>query len=75
MRDVTVGEVAEAVVTINFFYEEGEGGKYIADRPRRRRPQRDEPQEPARAAAARLQERADLRRAHPGLRLRRRREG
>ncbi len=29
MRDVTVGEVAEAVVTINFFYEEGEAGKYI----------------------------------------------
>ena len=29
MRDVTVGEVAEAVVTINFFYEEGEGGKYM----------------------------------------------
>ena len=29
MRDVTVGEVAEAVVTINFFYEEGEGGKYL----------------------------------------------
>jgi polygalacturonase len=28
MRDVTVGEVAEAVVTINFFYEEGEGGAY-----------------------------------------------
>jgi polygalacturonase len=28
MRDVTIGEVAEAVVTINFFYEEGEGGKY-----------------------------------------------
>jgi polygalacturonase len=29
MRDVTVGQVAEAVVTINFFYEEGEGGKYM----------------------------------------------
>ena len=29
MRDVTVGEVAEAVVTIDFFYEEGEGGKYM----------------------------------------------
>lgn len=29
MRDVTVGEVAEAVVTINYFYEEGEGGKYL----------------------------------------------
>ena len=29
MRDVTVGEVAEAVVTINFFYEEGEGGKHL----------------------------------------------
>jgi polygalacturonase len=29
MRDVTVGEVAEAVVTINFFYEEGEGGRYL----------------------------------------------
>ena len=29
MRDVTVGQVAEAVVTINFFYEEGEGGKYL----------------------------------------------
>ena len=28
MRDVTVGEVAEAVVTINFFYEEGDAGKY-----------------------------------------------
>ena len=29
MRDVTVGEVAEAVVTINFFYEEGAGGKHL----------------------------------------------
>ena len=29
MRDVTVGQVAEAVVTIDFFYEEGEGGKYL----------------------------------------------
>lgn len=29
MRDVTVGQVAEAVVTINFFYEEGEGGKHL----------------------------------------------
>jgi polygalacturonase len=28
MRDVTVGEVAEAVVTINFFYEEGDTGPY-----------------------------------------------
>ena len=28
MRDVTVGQVAEAVVTIDFFYEEGDGGKY-----------------------------------------------
>ena len=29
MRDVTVGQVAEALVTINFFYEEGEGGKHL----------------------------------------------
>ena len=29
MRDVKVGQVAEAVVTINFFYEEGEGGRYL----------------------------------------------
>lgn len=29
MRDVSVGEVAEAVVTINFFYEEGEGGPHL----------------------------------------------
>jgi polygalacturonase len=28
MRDVTVGEVAEAVMTIDFFYEEGDAGKY-----------------------------------------------
>jgi polygalacturonase len=28
MRDVTVGQLAEAVVTINFFYEEGDAGKY-----------------------------------------------
>ncbi len=28
MRDVTVGQVAEAVVTINFFYEEGDAGKF-----------------------------------------------
>ena len=28
MRDVTVGEVAEAVVTADFFYEEGDTGKY-----------------------------------------------
>jgi polygalacturonase len=29
MRDVTIGQVAEAVVTINFFYEEGEGGPHM----------------------------------------------
>ena len=28
MRDVTVGEVAEAVVTIDYFYEEGDAGKF-----------------------------------------------
>ena len=28
MRDVTVGQVAEALVTIDFFYEEGDAGKY-----------------------------------------------
>jgi len=28
MRDVTVGQVAEAVVTADFFYEEGDSGKY-----------------------------------------------
>ncbi len=28
MREVTVGQVSEAVVTINFFYEEGDAGKY-----------------------------------------------
>jgi polygalacturonase len=27
-RDVTVGEVAEAVIEIDFFYEEGEGGPF-----------------------------------------------
>jgi hypothetical protein len=28
MRDVTVGEVAESVMTADFFYEEGDSGKY-----------------------------------------------
>jgi polygalacturonase len=28
MRDVTVGEVAEAVLTVNFFYEEGDAGDH-----------------------------------------------
>jgi hypothetical protein len=28
MRDVTVGQVAEAVVTADFFYEEGDAGAY-----------------------------------------------
>jgi|WetSurMetagenome_2_1015567.scaffolds.fasta_scaffold66603_2 polygalacturonase len=28
MRDVTVGQVAEAVVTVDFFYEEGDAGKF-----------------------------------------------
>jgi polygalacturonase len=28
LRDVTVGEVAEAVVTVNFFYEEGDAGRF-----------------------------------------------
>ena len=28
MRNVTVGQVAEAVVTVNLFYEEGDTGKY-----------------------------------------------
>jgi polygalacturonase len=29
MRDVTVGEVAEAVVTINYFYEEADAGTFL----------------------------------------------
>jgi polygalacturonase len=28
LRDVTIGQVAEAVVTINFFYEEGDAGTF-----------------------------------------------
>jgi polygalacturonase len=28
MRNVTIGQVAEAVVTINYFYEEGDAGKF-----------------------------------------------
>ena len=28
MRDCTVGQVAEAVVTVNQFYEEGDAGKF-----------------------------------------------
>ena len=28
MRDVTVGQVAEAIVTVNLFYEEGDAGKF-----------------------------------------------
>ncbi len=28
MRDVTVGQVAEAVVTINYYYEEGDAGRF-----------------------------------------------
>jgi polygalacturonase len=28
MRDVTVGQVAEAIVTVNFFYEEGDAGTF-----------------------------------------------
>jgi hypothetical protein len=28
MRDITVGQVAEAVIAADFFYEEGDGGKY-----------------------------------------------
>lgn len=31
MRNVTVGQVAEAVVTINLFYEEGDAGPYPPD--------------------------------------------
>ncbi len=29
MRDVTVGQVAEAVVTVNYFYEEGDTGTWL----------------------------------------------
>ncbi len=28
MRDVTVGQVAESIVTVDFFYEEGDAGKF-----------------------------------------------
>jgi hypothetical protein len=28
MRDVTVGQVAEAIVAIDYFYEEGDAGKF-----------------------------------------------
>ncbi|HEX4564986.1 MAG TPA: hypothetical protein VH138_00090, partial [Vicinamibacterales bacterium] len=28
MRDITVGEVAEAIVAADFYYEEGKNGKY-----------------------------------------------
>jgi polygalacturonase len=29
MRDVTVGQVAEAIVTVNYFYEEGDKGAFL----------------------------------------------
>ena len=74
MRDVTVGQVAEAVVAIDFFYEEADKGALPADGARRRGAERHEPEEPVRAAAARVPDGADHGRAPRGLHVRQRRE-
>ena len=72
MRDVTVGQVAEALVTVNFYYEEGDTGPLHARRARHRGAQRHEQQERVRAAAARLRAIPDQRRATRQLHLRQR---
>ena len=59
MRDVTVGQVAEAVLTIDFFYEEGDSGSVPADRARRRDAERHQPAEQVRPPAQRLRDRPD----------------
>ena len=53
MRDVTVGQVADAVLTIDFYYEEGAKGAFTPRDPRRGDAQRHEPQEPVRPLHAR----------------------
>ena len=74
MRDVQVGQVAEAVVTIDFYYEEADQRRLPPDGARRRSAERHEPEERLRPAAARLPAGADSRRAPGGLHVRRRRE-
>jgi hypothetical protein len=54
MRDVTVGEVAEAVVAADFFYEEGKNGAFTPVLRDGRRAERDQPEEQVRSAAARV---------------------
>ena len=48
MRDVTVGQVAEAVVAVDFFYEEGDTAPFTPIAARHRSSQRHEPEEPVR---------------------------
>ena len=59
MRDVTVGQVADAVLSVDFIYEEGATGTFTPGRARRRDAARHEPEEQVRALPARLRERAD----------------
>jgi polygalacturonase len=59
MRDVTVGQVAEAVVTIDYFLRRGRHRQVPADRPRRRGPERHQPTQSVRTPPPRLPPRSD----------------
>ena len=59
MRDVTVGQVANAVLSIDFTYEEGAKGPLHAHRARHRDAKRHESREQIRPVPPRLRERAD----------------
>ena len=48
MRDVTVGQVADSVLSIDFFYEEGRQGQLHAGRARHRAPATSRAEEPVR---------------------------
>ena len=75
MRDVTVGQVADAVLSIDFIYEEGDKGPFTPvarDIELRRVTSRKSPYG---AVPARLPERADRERSRDRLPLRQRREG
>ena len=63
MRDVTVGQVASSILSVDFSYEEGDEGVLHADRARHRDPSRHEPEEPIRTLASRLPQRPDRERS------------
>ncbi len=73
--NVTVGQVAESVIEVDFYYEEGEGGPFKPGGQGHFRQRRDLPEEQVRNLLTRICERADQRSHAIALHIQQCREG